>query len=232
MQQINIVTEFINCICCRNVMGLEKILSPQIMIAFNDVEIIEKSPIQCMLNQFHGYVSNAEKYEIKAEKYSIFRFVDDCGHVDAMFRLLMYQGINISENWFRLSTCLRGLEIQCIHMLRYEILTKRQVLNTREGMVILPENQIYYLESDNNHVCWHCKDGEYRERATMNERAKALSDRFVNVRKSHWVNMDFVINICRSEMIVFPDVIIAVPRARLVDVKKKLAAWNEQDNIV
>ena len=63
----------------------------------------------------------------------------------------------------------------------------------QDKIVLVPLNEIYFIEADKNYAVINLKEKHYRMRTTINELTESLNpDLFVRVHKSYIINRNFV----------------------------------------
>ncbi len=112
-----------------------------------------------------------------------------------------------------------------IHVIRPEKGCRRHTIETKDGTVYRMEHQIRLIESQSKKLLWHCVDGIYTEKRRMKDRSPFLSDCFVEVRKSHWVNMDFVDRIVGNSLFVLMEDPVLIPKEKRNSVKEAMREW-------
>lgn len=228
MRQVQCILKFIACICRQDRDGLGKIISRTTQFASNGRKLAGTEATDRIMDQVVRYVSDAERYDICPGEYSDTMLADGLGYVSFPFRLVMFRDRKSCEECILLNAFFNRSEMMLLQMVRQDSFYRRHCIELRGETVVRPENEIRFLESDNNHVLWNCRDAIFKERAKISERSKMLSNRFINVRNSHWVNMDYITDFRRCEMTVYPNTKIAIPKARYSYVKDVIIQRNRK----
>ena len=138
-------------------------------------------------------------------------------------RLEIYYGNKICYYLFDADCTVCESSIFSLRLLFNEKTGKRHTIVTKESIIIKKESDIRIVESQRNYVIWHCIDGTFREKNALCKVSKALSNRFIEVRKSHLVNLDYILGIHRRDLSVdgeeYP---IQIPINRLKTVKERI----------
>ena len=73
----------------------------------------------------------------------------------------------------------------------------------------------------------------YKERGVLDKRKEELSGRFLSVRKSHCVNLDYVKSYRWHEIEVMDeDVTITIPKSRYEEVRDFMDRWTLQEGMI
>jgi two-component system, LytTR family, response regulator len=74
-----------------------------------------------------------------------------------------------------------------------EVYADRISVKTEDKIVLVPVNEVLFIEADKNYAVINLKDKSYRMRTTLNELGERLNpDLFIRVHKSYIVNKSFV----------------------------------------
>jgi two-component system LytT family response regulator len=77
-----------------------------------------------------------------------------------------------------------------------EVYADRIPVKTENKIVLVPVNEVLFIEADKNYAIINLKDKSYRMRITLNELEKRLSsDLFIRVHKSFILNKSFVLEL-------------------------------------
>ena len=94
-------------------------------------------------------------------------------------------------------------------------------------------NEIIYIYKikEAKYVCFVTREGEYRERITMEKLLKELDDNeFVAIERGYVVNLQHISRIVGNSLYLNQDKQVSISRARIPEVKKKiLKYWREQE---
>lgn len=72
-------------------------------------------------------------------------------------------------------------------------------LHRGDGIIRILESKIYYLEKDKNYIIFHTANGDFRERGTMGEYAKKLTDKgFAKCSSGCMVNLRHVSKVTKD----------------------------------
>lgn len=99
------------------------------------------------------------------------------------------------------------------------------VMNAGKGMQRLNIEDIYYLEITDHDLIYHTRQGEFRERGSMNVKEKELEQYgFARCSQSFLVNMRFVTALHGNEVVVH-GVPIAIGRTKKKEFMKRLTEF-------
>lgn len=127
----------------------------------------------------------------------------------------------------------RDTDILAFHIMQGESPAKKHEIQVNSSTVFLPEREIKLLESCGNYILWHCVDGVYKERGVLGNRIKDLSNRFLSVRNSHCINLDYVKSYRWHEIeLVGVDMPIIIPKSKYNGVKEFMEKWKTLENTV
>ncbi len=77
--------------------------------------------------------------------------------------------------------------------LNQKIYSEKIPVKTSEKIILVPVNEILYIEADKNYALINLKDKSYRMRATLSDLEKRLNpDLFIRVHKSYILNKNYV----------------------------------------
>ena len=88
------------------------------------------------------------------------------------------------------------------------------VIESREGKVVVPYSQIYYIEIRNKKVIFRLRDREYSKYDTLDNIKKDLPPAFVQTHRSYIINTSYISMVRLSENAVYLENDIIVPLSR------------------
>lgn len=84
------------------------------------------------------------------------------------------------------------------------------------------EDEIVYIESQHNHLYWHCQFDVIKTVGTLSEVERSLSKLFVRIHRSYIVNRNKVERVKRFEAIMNNGAILQIPSKKYTHVREKL----------
>ena len=130
----------------------------------------------------------------------------------------------------RLSQCaIRGYEVDAIGFLvkpvtlpgltvklnkafkRVEYRQSKICLKTKDSILFLEKNEIYYAEGSNHHVIYHTAQGEFPVRSSLQEAEEQLGAEFSRSSHSYIANLGFVTMVGKNDVTVHGE---AIPLSR------------------
>lgn len=98
-------------------------------------------------------------------------------------------------------------------------------INTADGVVRMDASNIYYIESDSHTLIYHTMNGEFQERARMNDaEAIYVPYGFFRSNKGYLVNLEYV-DVVRDGCCVIGDAALPISRARRNDFMAALTTY-------
>ena len=84
-------------------------------------------------------------------------------------------------------------------------------LKTKDSILFLEKNEIYYAEGSNHHVIYHTAQGEFPVRSSLQEAEEQLGAEFSRSSHSYIVNLGFVTMVGKNDVTVHGE---AIPLSR------------------
>ena len=136
-----------------------------------------------------------EVYDFRRYRSHVFNLNTENCVFSCLIHMLTYTEILLAEEWTELFVFFQQGKVKRIHVTTTKGGYRRQCIQTPSGMVVRGENEIRFVNSDKKRVVYHCTDGIYYENRRLKDRTPLLSGRFIPIRYSHWVNIDFIMGV-------------------------------------
>ena len=94
---------------------------------------------------------------------------------------------------------------------RVEYRQSKICLKTKDNILFLEKNEIYYAEGSNHHVIYHTAQGEFPVRSSLQEAEEQLGAEFSRSSHSYIVNLGFVTMVGKNDVTVHGE---AIPLSR------------------
>ena len=94
---------------------------------------------------------------------------------------------------------------------RVEYRQAKICLKTKDSILFLEKNEIYYAEGSNHHVIYHTAQGEFPVRSSLQEAEEQLGAEFSRSSHSYIVNLGFVTMVGKNDVTVHGE---AIPLSR------------------
>lgn len=102
------------------------------------------------------------------------------------------------------------------------ITVKHAIKTTNESIHSLEENEILYIESQHNHVIWHCMDKKISSNDSLHHLEEILSEKFVRIQRGYLVNKCHVKCIQRCEAVMRNGDVLPIPCKKYILVRELL----------
>ena len=213
----------IACIHSLDSEGITDLFCRNTLVIVNRQDAEGKRAATLIVSYIKMLAQNADAFCIIPEKYREESLTENIQQVFISGRIELKYGLRVCDYELDVNCIMCDDGICTLHSTVNESLGKRHVIVTKDSIVCKKERDIRLVESWRNYVIWHCDDGSYREKIALYKVSRALSSRFIEVRKSHWVNSDYILGIKKREMnVIGEDNPIVIPVERLKKVKDKI----------
>ena len=226
MEERKVFTELLACVCRKDKMALRKMFSSSRYIAVNQESLSCDEAVDRVINNVGLIESKTDQYRIDTMCFKCVELLDRMSVLDCICRLNLGAGCGIWERYAAIFMVVSESRIALFRFNRTELPSKKYIIQANRSTVLLPEKEVRLLESCGNYILWHCNGGIYKERGVLEKRMKDLSGRFLAVRKSHCVNLDYVKSFRWHEMEVMDEKVpIIIPKNRYDKVKNYMDRW-------
>lgn len=115
----------------------------------------------------------------------------------------------------------KAVYVQITEMERPAI-AEHRIKATNESIYYIEENEILYIESQHNHVIWHCTGREILSNDSLYHLEEMLSEKFVRIQRGYIVNKYHVKYIQRCEAVMRNGDILPIPCKKYIMVRELL----------
>lgn len=231
--KIKVFSELLTCICRKDKKSFRDLLSTSRHISVNQMTLSCDEATECVIERFGLMESKTEKYKIDLMAFHSVELFDGLWAIDGIFRLNLGFGCGIWEYHAAILIILFESKILFFHCNRAELPPRKYAVQANRSTILLPEKEVKLLESSGNYILWHCNDGVYKERGVLGKRKKDLSGRFLSVRKSHCVNLDYVKSYRWHEIELLDEKVpITIPKSRYEEIKDFMDRWTLLEGMI
>lgn len=86
----------------------------------------------------------------------------------------------------------------------------------------IKENEIIYIESQHNHIVWHCVNEEIISNDSLKRIQENLSEEYIRIHRCYIVNRKHVKKVCRCEAHMSNGDAIPIPYKKYVETRERL----------
>ena len=231
--KIRVFSELLACIRRKDKKAFRDMLSASLHISVNQMVLSCEEATDCVIERFGLVESKTEKYRIDLMAFNSAELSDGLWVIEGVFRLNLRLGSGAWEYCAEIIVILFESKIIFFHYNRAQLPPRKYAIQANRSTILLPEKEVRLLESRGNYILWHCNDGVYKERGVLDKRKKELSGRFLSVRKSHCVNLDYVKSYRWHEIEVMDeDVPITIPKSRYEEVRDFMDRWTLLEGMI
>lgn len=137
--------------------------------------------------------------------------------------------INAEEDkkQFELITVIAKERFVYVHTSNLKRSDNYKVVTPDESIYLLKENEILYIESQHNHIVWHCAGEVIVNKNSLTNVQEFLSEEFVRIHRCYIVNKLHIRVIRRCEVQLSNGDILPIPSKKFAKIKKKLVGENK-----
>lgn len=116
-----------------------------------------------------------------------------------------------------------GMKVRHIHISSGAAEEKQYCIkDISERLFFLKEEEIFYLESQHNHVIWHCLNGRMETTGSLKEAEEMLSEVFYRIQRGFIINTNHAYKVDRCYVQMDNGEKLQIPVKKYCDVKKGL----------
>lgn len=123
---------------------------------------------------------------------------------------------------FELVTVIAKEKFVYVHTDKLKKSENYKVVTPNETIYLLKENEILYIESQHNHIVWHCAGEVIINKNSLTNVQEFLSEEFVRIHRCYIVNKLHIRIIRRYEVQLSNGDILPIPSKKFAEIRKKL----------
>ena len=233
MKEKGLFIELLTCICRKDRDSLREMLSPAEHITVNHMELSCDEAANRMIDNIALVERESDCYQINLMLSKNAKIHNKFSLLEYLCRLNLDIGCGIWEQHAAIFMLISEARIVSFSFIRTELPSKKYLIKENKSTILLYEKEVRLLESNGNYILWHCNDGVYKERGALKRRIKDLSGRFLSIRSSHCINLDYVKSYRWHEIELLNEKNpIIIPKARYDQVKDFMDRWTSFEKII